>query len=180
VNPIVVRLFFASLLVGLLEMMVVGCNEFDPVSRITDFRLIAVRADKPYASPGERVELTTLSHEPLGRPVTWAWTTCVGPRDTTGERVPGEARGASRGHGERAGRHDRAGAVDLRDHDPGERPRRSPSRGAQQRPRRRGHRGLPGSLTVNDFKGVPQGELPFRCVEAGSDRSCRTIATRSR
>lgn len=60
-----------------------GCSEFDPGSRVTDFRLIAVQADKPYAAPGEKVHLQTLSHEPFGRPVTWAWTTCVKPRDTT-------------------------------------------------------------------------------------------------
>lgn len=54
-------------------------SEFDPVSRVTDFRLIAVRADKPFAAPGDTVTLTTLSHEPFGRPVTWAWGTCVLP-----------------------------------------------------------------------------------------------------
>ncbi|HSO33542.1 MAG TPA: hypothetical protein VLT33_13505 [Labilithrix sp.] len=57
--------------------------EFDPASRVTDLRLIAVQADKPYAAPGERVELTTLSHEPFGRPLTWGWATCVKPDETT-------------------------------------------------------------------------------------------------
>jgi hypothetical protein len=61
-----------------------GCgDEFEPGSRLTDFRLIAVQADKPYAAPGEEVQLTTLSYEPFGRPVTWAWATCVKPDDTT-------------------------------------------------------------------------------------------------
>lgn len=58
-------------------------EEFAPGSRVEDFRLLAVRADKPYAAPGERVELTTLSHEPFGRPITWAWATCEKPLDTT-------------------------------------------------------------------------------------------------
>lgn len=58
-------------------------DDFAPGSRVTDFRLLAVQADKPYAAPGEEVQLSTLSHEPFGRPITWAWTTCVKPRDTT-------------------------------------------------------------------------------------------------
>jgi len=58
-------------------------NDFDPASRVNDFRLLAVAADKPYAAPGETVKLTTLAHEPFGRPVTWAWTTCPLPADST-------------------------------------------------------------------------------------------------
>lgn len=58
-------------------------TDFDPVTRVTDFRLIAVGADKPYASPGEEVALTTLYHEPFGRPIQWAWTTCLNPDDST-------------------------------------------------------------------------------------------------
>ena len=56
---------------------------FDPVTRITDFRLIAVAVDKPYAAPGEEVTATTLTVEPFGRPVTYAWTTCLNPSDST-------------------------------------------------------------------------------------------------
>lgn len=61
-----------------------GCGaDFAPASRVTDFRLIAVSADKPFAAPGEVVTLRTLYHEPFGRPVTWAWTVCENPSDTT-------------------------------------------------------------------------------------------------
>jgi hypothetical protein len=73
-----------SALIGLSAFAPLACGEeFAPASRVDDFRLMAVGADKPYAAPGERVELTTLSHEPFGRPITWAWATCVKPLDTT-------------------------------------------------------------------------------------------------
>lgn len=77
----VVRAFVMSILAAI---AVLACgSDFEPASRVTDFRLIAVAADKPYASPGETVHLTTLHHEPFGRPLTWAWTTCPLPRDST-------------------------------------------------------------------------------------------------
>lgn len=63
--------------------LVAACTEFEPVSRIVDFRLIAVKADQPFAAPGETVKITTLFSEPFARPITWAWTTCPLPRDTT-------------------------------------------------------------------------------------------------
>jgi hypothetical protein len=58
-------------------------SSFEPSDRITDFRLLAVSADKPFAAPGETIHLTALHQEPFGRPVTWAWTTCPLPRDST-------------------------------------------------------------------------------------------------
>ncbi len=57
--------------------------EFDPGSRVTDFRLLAVGADAPYAAPGETVHLTALAHEPAGRPISYAWLTCENPADTS-------------------------------------------------------------------------------------------------
>jgi hypothetical protein len=56
---------------------------FAPASRLTDFRLLAVQADQPYAAPGETVHFQTLVYEPFGRTVTWAWATCVAPSDPT-------------------------------------------------------------------------------------------------
>jgi hypothetical protein len=59
---------------------VAGCeDDFDPGSRVTGFRVLAVQADNPYARPGERVHLSSLSHDPSARPVTWAWAACVNP-----------------------------------------------------------------------------------------------------
>jgi hypothetical protein len=61
-----------------------GCGaDFAPGSRVDDFRLLAVGADRSYAAPGETVSLSALWHEPFGRPLSWAWTSCVNPDDTT-------------------------------------------------------------------------------------------------
>lgn len=70
--------------VAFLVTLALGCGiDFDPASRVMDFRLIAVEADKPYAAPGEDVALAPLYHEPFGRPITWAWAVCLNPADTT-------------------------------------------------------------------------------------------------
>jgi hypothetical protein len=55
--------------------------DFDPGSRVTDFRLMAVQADAPFAAPGEQVHLRALYHEPFGRPVSLTWMTCQTPED---------------------------------------------------------------------------------------------------
>jgi hypothetical protein len=64
-----------------------GCedNDFDPGSRVTGLRVLAQQADNPYARPGEAIHLTSLSHEPAGRPVTWAWAACVNPDSSSVE-----------------------------------------------------------------------------------------------
>jgi len=47
--------------------------------------VLAQQADDSYARPGEAVHLTSLSHEPAGRPVTWAWAACVNPDSSSVE-----------------------------------------------------------------------------------------------
>src|SRR6187402_3392295 len=57
-----------------------GCEpEFDPGSRVTSFRVLGQQVDEPFAKPGETVTVTSLSYDPQGRPVTWAWAACVTP-----------------------------------------------------------------------------------------------------
>lgn len=56
-----------------------GCESFDPGSRVTTLRVLAVEADKPYAEPGESVHLQALWHDPSGRAVNWAWAACTNP-----------------------------------------------------------------------------------------------------
>lgn len=59
-----------------------GCalEDFDdPGYRVTKLRVLAVRADRPFAAPGERVQLSALSHDPASRPITWVWAVCVNP-----------------------------------------------------------------------------------------------------
>lgn len=63
-----------------------GCeDDFDPGSRVTGFRVLAVQADHAYARPGESVHLSALSYEPAGRPVTWGWAACVNPSSSSVE-----------------------------------------------------------------------------------------------
>lgn len=54
-------------------------EEFDPGSRVTSFRVLAVSTDAPFARPGESVHFEALAVEPLGRTVTWGWASCVNP-----------------------------------------------------------------------------------------------------
>ncbi|MEO6598617.1 MAG: hypothetical protein ABIQ16_02005 [Polyangiaceae bacterium] len=57
-----------------------GCQpDFDPGSRVTSFRVLGQQLDEPFAKPGEKVTVTSLSYDPEGRPVTWAWAACVNP-----------------------------------------------------------------------------------------------------
>jgi hypothetical protein len=61
-------------------MLLVACSaEFDPPSRVTGLRVLAVRADEPYAPPGDTVQLQALAVDPAGRPLQWGWGTCVDP-----------------------------------------------------------------------------------------------------
>ena len=63
-----------------------GCGaDFDPGSRVTSFRVLAMQADAPFAKPGETVHLTSLSYDPQGRTVNWAWSVCVNPNASTVE-----------------------------------------------------------------------------------------------
>jgi hypothetical protein len=70
-----------ALSLGLAALPASACapDDFDPGSRVTSLRVLAVHADLPYAAPGETVNLDTLSFDPLGRPLSWAWAACVTP-----------------------------------------------------------------------------------------------------
>jgi hypothetical protein len=74
-----------ALLAGALGAAVslAGCGaDFDPGSRVVGTRVLAVQADRPYAHPGEQVALSALAYDTQGRPLEWAWTTCVDPIST--------------------------------------------------------------------------------------------------
>jgi hypothetical protein len=63
-----------------------GCQaDFDPGSRVTSLRVLAVQADRPFAAPGESVHFESLSYDPAGRALSWGWATCVNPADSTVE-----------------------------------------------------------------------------------------------
>jgi hypothetical protein len=65
-------------------VMLAACGaDFEPGSRVHDVRLLALRADPPYARPGERVELELLVGNPRQRVVQWAKSTCTLPPAST-------------------------------------------------------------------------------------------------
>lgn len=84
----------ASLVLGSLVTVLAGAatlaacagEGFDPASRVDSVRLFAVRADKPYAKPGEVVTLeglTTDARKDRPRPLKLYWipVACLNPRD---------------------------------------------------------------------------------------------------
>lgn len=72
-------------IIGLfLSLSSMGCApDFDPGSRVNTFRVLAQEMDAPFAKPGETVNINSLSYDPRGRPVTWAWGACVNPAAST-------------------------------------------------------------------------------------------------
>jgi hypothetical protein len=54
-------------------------GDFEPGSRVTDLRVLAVRADAPYAAPRETVHLEALAVDPQERAITWGWGLCINP-----------------------------------------------------------------------------------------------------
>lgn len=71
-----------ALLAGVL---LAACDpEFDPGTQVSSLRVLAVRADSPFAHPGDIVRLQALSHDPAQRAISWAWAACPSP---SGSRV---------------------------------------------------------------------------------------------
>lgn len=56
-------------------------SAFAPSSAVDTLRALAVQADKPFAAPGENVQLSALVVDPLGngRPIQFAFGTCLNP-----------------------------------------------------------------------------------------------------
>ncbi len=58
--------FTRAAIVGASLSSLSGCGaDFDPGSRVTGLRVLAVRADNPYAAPGETVKIDTLWYDAL-------------------------------------------------------------------------------------------------------------------
>jgi hypothetical protein len=59
----------ALLVTGLLSLVAgSGCGpQFDPSNEIKTLRVLGVKKDKPYAQPGDEVNLQLLWHDPKGR-----------------------------------------------------------------------------------------------------------------
>jgi hypothetical protein len=64
-------------------LMAMGCNSpFEAGSTVSDVRILAVQGNPVFAHPGEQVMVQSLAVDPLGRNLTYAWTTCVDPEGT--------------------------------------------------------------------------------------------------
>jgi len=64
----------------LAALALTGCDaEFDPGTQVDSLRVLAVRADVPFAHPGDTVHLSALSYDPAARPIQWAWAACPSP-----------------------------------------------------------------------------------------------------
>jgi hypothetical protein len=72
-----------SVAAAALELAQACGGDFDPGSRVTGLRVLAVRADAPYAAPGQTVHLEALVVDPRQRELTWAWGLCVNPASST-------------------------------------------------------------------------------------------------
>lgn len=76
---------FLALVASAIAMFACG-GEFQPKSKVDSVRLFAVRADKPYARPGETVTLEALvtdqrRDKPRAMKVYWIPVVCLNPRD---------------------------------------------------------------------------------------------------
>lgn len=70
-------------LIAALPLFFAGCDApLEPGTKVDSFRVLAEQVDQPYARPGEKVRLRSLSFDPKGRDVTWAWASCVNPNSS--------------------------------------------------------------------------------------------------
>jgi hypothetical protein len=75
-----------AFVVGALALAACGGEDFDPASKVNSVRIFGVRADKPYAKPGETVTLEALFADGrLERPrplrMFWIPIVCINPRE---------------------------------------------------------------------------------------------------
>src|SRR5688572_9663624 len=58
-------------------------GDFDPSSRVSKMRVLAVKSDLPFAKKGETVTLDVLTHDPAGRKATFAFALCKNPQSSS-------------------------------------------------------------------------------------------------
>ena len=76
----------SSLSLAALVVLLSNCNraDFDPVSKVESVRILAIRADEPYATPGDTVNLDVLAFDgratqPEPMQIFWLPTPCIDP-----------------------------------------------------------------------------------------------------
>jgi len=69
------------LLFGSCIVLACEASGFEPEYLVDTLRVLAVQTDLPLAEPGESVHFTTMWADPngAGRPIAWAWGTCLNP-----------------------------------------------------------------------------------------------------
>jgi hypothetical protein len=143
-----------------------GCeDDFDPGSRVTGFRVLAVQVDNSYARPGESVHLSSLSYDPTARPVTWAWAACVNPSSSSVEGcLEKVARDAESG-----GQNPLlASGVGIDSFDYTIPADALSSLAVEARPQ--AMTGIVSVACPGELSMVSSGTLPFRCTESGTGR----------
>jgi len=71
-----------------------GCDDTpDPGSRVVTTRVLAEQVDTPFAAPGATPHVSSLSFDPQGRALTWAWASCTNPDSTSLESCVARASG---------------------------------------------------------------------------------------
>ena len=73
----------ASFIVVVAAALAACGTDLEDGSRIDKLRVLALRADQPFARPGEVVELKLLAADERTRPLSYALATCTNPRDST-------------------------------------------------------------------------------------------------
>ncbi|MFT7579135.1 MAG: hypothetical protein ACI9MR_000797, partial [Myxococcota bacterium] len=88
-----------ALLLGLAPALTACLEELPKASLIDDIRILAVRAEPPEVSPGDEVVLDALIVDPMNRPRTLTWYTCLQPERGQGGFEGGSDTGTSGGSG---------------------------------------------------------------------------------
>ena len=160
--------FRGLLLAGALAQTACG-SDFDPGSRVTDFRLMAVQADAPFAAPGEQVHVKALYHEPFGRPVSLTWMTCRTPADISPlgclDKIAQDSAASGQPPATQEG-------IDLAEIDvtiPADALDDVPDDGIGNAIIGVVTVACPGTLTM--ITPTSTGQLPFRCIEAGTNEA---------
>lgn len=147
-----------------------GCGaEFDPGSRVTDFRLMAVQADAPFAAPGEQVHLKALYHEPFARPVSLAWMTCRTPADISPLGCLAKIAQDAAASGQPPAMQQGVGLDEIDVTIPVDALDDVPDDGVGNAVIGVVTVACPGTLSM--IEPAATGELPFRCLEAGSNEA---------
>jgi hypothetical protein len=77
---------FSAPAAWLATLALTACDaDFDPGTQVDSLRVLAVRADTPFAHPGDTVHLSALSYDPAARPIQWAWAVCPSPAGSSVE-----------------------------------------------------------------------------------------------